>query len=192
LEEERIKSALEIAMEKISGLPELTPEEIAEQKEKEYGPVGESVAQRYLDGRLTDNELPAELAKHSGEERLIVRKALIASLCSELRLDNDEETIRKVLHAMDLLASNKESFGHAVKDFQRIISEFDEEIEKRFLAFAALAEDALKRIGISGSAVRLNVDENESWIEESGKIRILYEPRLKEVRNRLMHSLLST
>jgi SMC interacting uncharacterized protein involved in chromosome segregation len=192
LEEERIKSALEIAMEKISGLPELTPEEIAEQKEKEYGPVGESVAQKYLDGRLTDNELPAELAKHSGEERLIVRKALIASLCSELRLDNDEETIRKVLQAMDHLASNKESFGHAVKDFQRIISEFDEEIEKRFLAFAALAEDALKRIGISGSAVRLNVDENESWIEESGKIRILYEPRLKEVRNRLMHSLLST
>jgi hypothetical protein len=48
VEEERIKSAFEIAMERISDLPELTPEEIAAQNEKKYGPIGKVIAGNYV------------------------------------------------------------------------------------------------------------------------------------------------
>src|SRR5512137_2431855 len=60
-EEEGIKSAFELAMERISGLPKLTPEEKAEQKEREYAPIGTSIAVKYMDGALADSELPIQL-----------------------------------------------------------------------------------------------------------------------------------
>jgi hypothetical protein len=189
LGEERIKSALEIAMEKISGLPELTPEEIIEQKEKEYGPMGESIAQRYLDGRLSDSEMPAELGKYSGEEGLIVRRALVAGLCNELRLDNDGETAGKALQAMKQLTSEKKRIEQVVKDFLKIFSEFAEEREEKFREFAVLAGNALESRGISGSAVRPNMNENRLWQEELGRIRNESEPRLRDLRNKLMQEL---
>ena len=76
--EEGIKSALEIAMEKISRLPELTPEEIAGQKEREYMPIGEALCQRYLNGAITDKDLSFELEKCHGDKEHIVRRTLVS------------------------------------------------------------------------------------------------------------------
>ena len=70
MKEEKIKSALEIAMEKVSDLPELTREEIEEQKEKEYGPVGDAVAKKYLSGTISDGELPPLMSLLNGHPYL--------------------------------------------------------------------------------------------------------------------------
>ena len=50
-----IKSTLELAMEKAAKLPKLTPEEIRERQEREYGPLGRAIAERFLRGELPDS-----------------------------------------------------------------------------------------------------------------------------------------
>jgi predicted component of type VI protein secretion system len=193
LEEERIKSALEIAMEKVSGLPELTAEEIAEQREKEYGPIGEAIAKKFLGGTLADGEILAELSRYSQEPRRIVRRELVAGLCRELRLDNERETAGRALSGMKQLASEKRGLFEAVaKDFLNIFSEFIEKKEKKFREFELLARELIENLGISGSAVRINMNENETWKQELNRIRESYEPRLKKLRNVLTQGLQST
>jgi hypothetical protein len=192
LKEERVKSALELAMEKISGLPELTPEEIAEQKEKEYGPVGEAIAAKYLNGTITNHALQAELDKHSQDAASIVRRALITCLCRELRLDNDGEFARRALQGVRPLASgSKDFFEEAERDFQEILSEYMQEKEKRLRKFEIRAKEKLAKIWISGSALRPNLNVDRDWQRESIEIRHFFEQELERLRNSLIERLQS-
>jgi hypothetical protein len=187
VEEERIRSALEIAMERISALPELTPEDIAAQKEKEFGPKGEAIAARYMSGLLDDEELFAELDKHRAIQRQIVRHALISSLCQTLRLDGDMTLAGKALSGFSRIAPGKASvIGKAASDYQSIVHEFDREKQRQSEEIEAMA---LQPLGISGTAVRCNPSENAHWLEALNKLRRAYEPKLERLRDTLMKDL---
>jgi hypothetical protein len=187
LKEERIKSAFEIAMEKLSDLPELTPEEIREQKEKEYGPVGEALAKRYLSGAISDGELPAELARHAGEPGKIVRHALADGLCRELNLENNIEIGERALKGLKLLVSEKSKAIEKIgNEFREMVEEFDKKAEEASRQFEVLAIERLGKLGIAGSAVRPNMNEDEHWNKHLQEIQNVFEPRLGAIRNRLM------
>lgn len=190
MKEERIKSALEIAMEKISDLPELTREEIEEQKEKEYGPVGEAVARKYLSGRISDSELPSELAHYSEAEGRIIRRSLVAGFCREIRLENEESSSARALKGLRLLASEKSDFvGKMGDEFRKTIDEYSGLKEAKSPQFGILAKERLAKLGISGSAVRPNLSEDTHWKEQLREIQNLFETRLTEIRSRLIHEL---
>jgi hypothetical protein len=190
VEEEIIKSALEIAMEKISALPELTAEEIAAQKEKEFGPVGEAIAKKFLNGTISESEFLGELDKYRGDEGHIVRRTIISSLCREICLDNDEVFAARALTGFGRMIPEKiYVFEHAKKDFQQILSEFRQEKEKKFRESDTLTRLSMRKIGIFGSAIRPNLSENKQWQQAIDKIRQDFEPRLKNLRNALMQEL---
>jgi hypothetical protein len=190
VKEERIKSALEIAMEKLSDLPELTPEEIQEQKEKEYSPVGEALAKKYLSGAISDGELRVELARHTGEPGEIVRYALAESFCRELHLENDMEISGRALKGLKLLVSGKiKAVERIGNEFREIIEEFDRKTEEDSGQFEVLAIERLGKLGIAGSAIRPNMNEDEHWKEYLHEIQNVFEPRLEDIRNRLMREL---
>jgi hypothetical protein len=187
VEEERVKSAFELAMERISSLPELTAEEIAEQKEKQHGPFGEAAAGRYLNGSLSDDELTGEMGKYRGEQLAIVRRAALSSFCRALRLEGDPETSAKALKGVGLIAPDKSSLvQRAAEDFGRLLGDFDRERRERSAEFAP---SVLKAFGVGGSAVRVNLPANERWLEELTMIRKAYEPGLEAVRSALMREL---
>jgi predicted component of type VI protein secretion system len=83
-------------------------------------------------------------------------------------------------------------FEAAAKDFLNIFSDFIEEKDKKFRKFELLAGELIDNLGISGSAVRINMNENETWKQELNRIRESYEPRLKKLRNMLTQGLQST
>jgi hypothetical protein len=187
VEEERVRSALEIAMERISALPGLTPEDIAAQKEKEFGPKGEAIAARYMSGLLTDEDLAAELDKHRTDQWQIVRRALISSLCQTLQLDGDLVSAGKALSGLRRIATPKTSvIGKAASDYQSIVHEFDREKRKQSVEIEATA---LQPLGISGTAVRCNLSENAHWLEELKELRRAYEPKLERLRDALLKEL---
>ena len=187
MEEERVRSALEIAMERISALPELTPEDIAAQKEKEFGPKGEAIAARYMSGLLDDEELTAELDKHRANQWQIVRRTLISSLCQTLQLDGDLVAAGKALSGLCRIAAERTSvIGEAASDYQSIVHEFDREKRKQS---AEMEATALQPLGISGTAVRCNPAENAHWLEELKELRRAYEPKLARVRDALLKEL---
>ncbi len=186
MEEERIKSALEIAMERISALPRLTPGEIAEQKEKEYGPLGEALCRKFLDGIVTGDKLPAELARYGAEQEPVVRRALVGALWQSIHIE-DSRSARTALTAIaSLNADNAGFLEEAGKSYQQIFDEFEKEKQEKLDEFASLANDAVKRTGVSGSAVKLNLKHNENWQRELGRIRQSYEPKLKVTKDRFL------
>ncbi len=190
MKEERIKSALEIAMEKISDLPELTREEIEEQKEKEYGPIGEALAMKYLSGTISDSELPLELAHYSEARGRIVRRSLVAGFCREIKLENEESGSARALKGFKLLASEKSGFVERMEDeFRKIIDEYSRIKEEKSRQFEVLAKERLVKLGISGSAVRPNLSEDADWKEQLREIQNLFEARLIDIRTRLMQEL---
>jgi hypothetical protein len=187
MEEEGIRSALEIAMERISALPELTPEDIAAQKEKEFGPKGEAIAARYMSGLLDEEELFAELDKHGAIQQQIVRRALISSLCQPLQLDGDMTLAGKALSGLSRIAPGKAPMiGKAASDYQSIVHEYDREKQRQSGKIEAMT---LQPLGISGTAVRCNPSENAHWLEALKTLRRAYEPKLEHLRDALRKEL---
>jgi len=184
VEEERIKSAFELAMERISSLPELTPEEFAAQKEKQHGPLGEAAAGRYLNGAINDDELSGEVSRYGGEQLRIVRKAAVSSFSRALRLDAGPDTAAKALKGIGLIAAGKRALiDQAAEDFNRVRRDYERECRKRSSGFEA---SVLGPLGISGPAVRFNLAVNNRWLEELQKIRKDYEPDLEALRAAVM------
>ncbi len=88
MEDHRIKSAREIAMEKVANMAALTPEQVKQQKEREYKPRGEAIARKYLQGAVRGTDLPIELGKYHAEEQQIVKRALVSTLCESIDVED--------------------------------------------------------------------------------------------------------
>jgi hypothetical protein len=188
LEEERIKSALEIAMERISHMPELSPEEIAAQKEKECDPIARALSKRFLEGAILESELVPELKKYRGEQVPIVRRVLIDNFCRSIQLE-DKERSRKALSGIRELLSRESGFPEeAAEDLEQILTGYDQEKVKEAERLEVLEIERLKELGISGTAVRPNMAESAALQQGMQRIRELFEPRLDNIRKALSHS----
>jgi hypothetical protein len=187
VDEERIKSALEIAMERISALPELTPEEVAMQKEREFGPKGESIAASFMDGLLAEEDLAAELDKYRMQHRQIVRRTLIASLCRTLQVDASLISVGKALAGLNrLVPEMAASIEKAAAAYQAAVHEFDQARQKQS---DAMTKAVFQTLGVSGTAVRCNPSDNILWLEEMKRLRLVYEPKLEILRASLLNEL---
>lgn len=190
MEDEGIKSALELAMERISSLPQLTPQEIAEQKERDNTPVGNALAARYIAGLLSESELPIELSRFDGERRQIILRAMLASLCREIRLGNSPAIARKALLGAAALVPQANSIcEESMAGFERILEEFEAAREKRSVEFSARAGRRINELGIRGSSVRPNLNEDEEWKQVLEEIGRECEPKLESLRNELLRKI---
>jgi hypothetical protein len=192
VEEERIKSAFEIAMERISALPELTPEEIAAQKEKQYSPIGEAIAGKYLNGFISEDEIADEAEKCQGEQKQIVMRALVSSLCRAMHIGGGPDSVARALKGISRVAPGKAPLiEKAGEDFRSILGEFEQEKQMRSVEFQEAAAKKMRELGISGAAVRPNLNENEAWQNELGKLRQAYESRLSVLRGSVLQEVSS-
>ena len=185
MENERIKSALEIAMEKVAKMADLTPQEIKEQKEREYGPRGEITAGKYLSHVFKNADIAVELSKYQGEEGQIVRKAFLSSLCLAIQLDDADKSQRAIegIQALDIDIDLDGVKG----EFEEISSAYDRERAKTYNKLEEAQRQALYGLGISGSAVRPNVKENVDFQNKLNQIRAPYDMRLYKLRDKMLH-----
>ena len=181
--EDRIKSAREIAMERLASLSALTPEELDEQREKEYGPRGAAIAQKYLEGTLRSNELARELKRYQGKDGEAVRKAFISTLCESISLRDQAQSMK----AIDGIAAvaGKADLGEMKREIETISREFIREAERRRAEYTDLMRQRLVSTGISGSAVWPNVAEDDDWRRELKKIGVGYSERVGVIREKL-------
>ncbi len=96
-----IKSAWELAMEKVDKLGKLSPEELRQQKEDKCRSIGQGLAEKYLSGSSL-RDLKLELDRHKGEEGELVRVALASKLIDAIEL-GDAERLAKVVEAISEL-----------------------------------------------------------------------------------------
>jgi len=183
MEDKRIKSALEIAMEKAASLPDLTEAELTEQIEKEHRPRGITIARRYLDGALRQRDLEAELRRYTGRAGEIVRKAFLLTLCQSIEVA-DLARSRKAIDGIQALVGNRNL--EAIKgEVAAICDEFRRQREERYSIYENREKEKLRKLWIAGSAVKPNLEESKDWQEEQGRIQSEYDSRINRLREEL-------
>ena len=181
--DDRIKSARELAMERLAGMPGMTPEEQAGQREKEYAPRGMAIAQKYLKGTIRSRDLESELEHYQGENRIAVRKGLISALCDAVVVWDGAGSTK----AIDGLAAvmDKAGLTEIRQEVETIAGDFIREAEQRRAEYTEMARQKLVRIGISGSAVWPNVAEDDDWRQELKNIGAGYSENFAPVKEQL-------
>ncbi|MET0059084.1 hypothetical protein [Dehalococcoides mccartyi] len=123
-----IKSALEIAMEKLKDIEEVTEEEKARWK---YLPAGEKLGAAYLKGNV---DLKAELQQYSGKAGEYVAKGIENLLSSLITLPENEAAKRTNETAMEGIKSikeDKETAEAVISQMVQILTHYADQGEKQ-------------------------------------------------------------
>ncbi len=172
-----IKSAREIAMEKIEKMGEPTEEERLEWK---YLPEGEKLAAKYL---KQDAELLPELNKFDKKALPYVTEGLSAVLIKNITLPENEGAKRTSKRAMDGIKVVKTDKAHAeaaLNQIRHVFNHYDQQgAQQRKQAYEALKRDfqakveqALKQqMGGNVSGIRIDIEKQPQFQEEWRKLK---------------------
>lgn len=168
---EEIKSAREIAMEKVEKLGEVTEEERLGWK---YAPEGEKLAARYLKQNLN---MLSELGKFEDKAKKYVIKGAQEVLIRNIELPRNDflrKKNRRVMEGIKLLKNDKVSVENVFSKVRRIFDHYVEQGEgQRRQAYESLKVDveariqqALKKQIGSLANVRIDVENQPQFQEE--------------------------
>jgi hypothetical protein len=181
-----IKSAWELAMEKVEKLGKLSPDELRRQKEEKYGSIGQGLAEKYLTG-LALRDVKIELDKYKGEERELVRAALASKLIDAIEL-GDAERLSKVIEGIsELNLKSREGLAGIKADIEQLFGDYREAEQKKRREVETAARGVLHQLRISGSAIgSVNPEVVPEWKNELDKIAQPYRERLDSLKARLV------
>ena len=123
-----MKSALEIAMEKVEELGEPTEEERLKWK---YVPQGEKLAVRYLKGNCN---LVAELGQYQDDVRKYIMEGAAEILIRNISLPKNnlaKKNNRKVMDGLKTLKSDKVSVENVYSKIRYLFNHYDEQGEQQ-------------------------------------------------------------
>ena len=186
-----IKSAREIAMEKINAMGEPTEEERLEWK---YLPEGEKLAGRYLKG---DAQLAVEVAKFDKKASLYITKGVYNILVKNITLPINEAAQKANKLAMDGIKAVKNDKPHTdaiLKQMQQIFTHYsgvgeqqrNQAYEALKQEFGAKVEQALQQqMGSKAAGMRIDIEKQPQFQEEWRKVKIQLEAQYIQVLNEL-------
>jgi len=184
-----IKSAWELAMEKVDKLGKLSPEELRKQREDKCRSIGQGLAERYLGGMLL-RDLKLELDKRKSEERQLVGEALASKLIDAIEL-GDAGRLSKVIEGIsELNLRSAEGLAGVRAEIEELFGEFPEAEQKKRREVETAARGVLHKLRISGSAIgSVNPEVVPEWKNELDKIAQPYRERLDGLKARLRSGL---
>jgi len=191
-----IKSAYEIAMEKLKEIGEVTEEERLRWK---FIPLGEILAQRYLN---SDASITAELNAYSSQQQPFVNKGVQDVLLGNLSLPRNESTKKRNKRVMDGLReikSDKTALENIFSHLRQILdhySEFGEEqrnqaYDQLKMQFENQVRQALKQQrGIAPDAdTDLGVERlpqfQEEWRKTQAQMEVQCLSHIDEIKKRI-------
>jgi hypothetical protein len=182
-----IKSAREIAMEKINSLGEPTEEERLAWK---YLPEGEKLAARFLRG---DVQLQAELAKFDKKATPYITRGIFSILIKNVNLPAGEaaqKTNKIAMEGIKAIKTDKAKVDAILKQIQQIFSHYTGVGEQqRNQAYEQLKEDfsvkvqqALQaQMGAKAAGMRIDIEQQPQFLEEWRKIKTQLDSQYVQV-----------
>ena len=177
-----IKSAAEIAAEKLAAIGEPTPEERLKWK---YGPLGEQLAAQYLKNSL---DLAAELKKVDEKGRDIVAAGVNEILLRNIALPRNEtigRTNRKAMDGLKALKKDKTAVDAVFAKIQHVLDHYVNEGEKqRKQAYEQLKMEMEQRFqqalraqtGVSNAArMKIDVEAQPQFQDEWQRLQAQLE-----------------
>ena len=185
MSDDRIKSAFEIAMEKVRAIGEPTEAEVREYRVKEFRPYGKVIAENFLARKIKESGLSFQLGEYTGEARGIVERAFIETLVDAITLDQAERSrqaisgIQAVRTGPDI-AELRSRYDAMHTDYVALQNTAREEIE-------AVLNRELSSEGIGGSAVRPVIRSSTLWKDREKDVQIDLRERLRALRQTVLN-----
>ncbi len=173
-----IKSAVELAMEKTNGL-HLSREEKKRLQEEELKSKAQGLCNRFLAGDFHSREIERELLPYPSEQRTQIEKSLFQCLTDAIQLDQDNELI---FHGMETLHQTSKNLTPKIRGLLR---EYQERKGKEYQRIEEIILDKWKRLGISGSAVKVKVDGSPEWEDALACFPLPFRKQLSQVQEEL-------
>jgi len=190
-----IKSAYEIAMEKINKIESATPEERLKWK---FVPKGEELAGKYI---KDDVNLAFELSKYKDEERKYVAQGISSVLVRNIDLPKNDavkKNNRKAMDGIKLIKKDKTGVENVFSKIRYIFNHYTEQGEQQKKQayeqvkeqFAMKLQQALQQ---QGATARMNIDveRHPQFQEEWRKVLIRLDVQYLEHLNEYKHDLLT-
>ena len=174
-----IKSTLDLAMERTKKIS-ISRGEREEIKKKEILQKVIGLFNRYREGRLSLNEIQKEIERMDEKTEKTVKTALLSQWIDALSLGNEHE---KLFKGVELLKNR--DVDEVRQKLHRLIIEYQREKEKVKQEVRTQSINALKRIGISGSAVEPKIEGSELWEKELKQLDHHYGVKLEKVKEQL-------
>jgi len=171
-----IRSAREIAVEKVEKMGKLSDEERKRLKEQEIGQAGVALAEKYL-GNGDERELDKVFEGYGTEERKLLGKAVLERLLQavELRSSGRLDTVMRGIDRLpraDQLGSATARLRDLFERYRLAENEVRGQIERE-------GKEALHRLRIAGTAVgEINIRAKPGWEQ---KVKGLAEPFVQEL-----------
>lgn len=185
-ENDRIKSALEVALEKAQRLGSLSEDEKQRRKDEELVTAAEALAKRYLNG-LPLKDVDLELVKHKEEERNVVRNHLLSHLLNSIGINRDA-TNEKLLAAIKHILPESELTRNISDLLREYRTAVDRARQENLGKLEAEKRSELEQKGISGSAVEPAIETSSEWLQITQKLNAHYEQRLDQIKRTLSSS----
>lgn len=175
-----IKSTLDLVMQKTRNL-NLSNEEKQEQKKNEISGRIHGLLQKFMDQILDADRLKSEYQKLQKEYDLAGKETLVMEICSRIEPGKDNGALLGLL--AELAVSDLEGLISILQEFQTV--QDTAAGERRKILKKRLAETKF----ISGSAVVPNLEIDDHWPKEAGRIEAKYNRLLDEEKARILHGM---
>jgi hypothetical protein len=184
-----IKSAREIAMEKINKIGEPTEEERLEWK---YLPEGEKLAARYL---KQDTELQPELSKFDKKAQPYIIEGVTGVLVKNIVMPENEQAKKTAKRAMDgikAIKTEKARVEAVLNQIRHVFTHYEQQgsqqrqqaYESLKADFQAKVEQALKQqMGSNAAGYRVDIEKQPQFQEEWRKLKSQLDAQYLQVLN---------
>lgn len=175
-----IKSAAEIAREKIEKLGEVTEEERLKWK---YVPEGEKLAVRYI---KTDCNLVNELNKYEEKARKLVVKGIGDILLRNISLPRNDaarKTTKKAMEGLKTVKNDKVAVENVFTKIRHIMDHYTQQGEQQKrqayeslkTEFEAKIQQAIKQQTGINAQMKIDIEKQPQFIEEWQKVQAQLE-----------------
>ena len=181
---DELKSAWEIAQERVNRLGELSAEEREQQERQGSRQIGHALAQIWLDSsRKLD--IAAELIKHQGKARVTIKRAAIERLVEPIELSTTRiNSVKKVIEA---ISSLEHELQPKTEEIDQLIQEYVGMEQKTRQELESNCEETLHQLRISGTAVgAINIETDHKWQLARQRLIEDFTPRLNALKQALI------
>jgi hypothetical protein len=176
-----LKSAWEIAQEKAGRLGKLSAEEEQQNREENCRQIARGLVQRYMDSPQKEN-LASELKAHSGEEKKLIRKAILSELIGAMELGNPQK-LDAVSRGIASLAPESQP---ALEQLSQLAQEYERASINAKHGLENEGREMLHRLRISGTAVsHINIETTARWQQNEQSLKATFAPRLDNLKREL-------
>ena len=189
-----IKSAYEIAMEKINNIESATAEEKMQWK---FVPKGETLAAKYM---KDDINLPTELAKFTDAEKKYVMQGISAILARNIDLpknDAEKKNNKKAMDGLTTVKKDKKGLENVFSKIRYIFNHYAEQGEAQKKAayeqvkeeFAMKLQQALAQQGSAAEINNIDIERQPQFQEEWRKMLIRLDAQYLQHLTEYKHEL---